>query len=183
MKDEVSNLMTIPADTVIAFINERPALDFLPGEVRDSLSEQGFFRFSAETFSFRTIHPKISIVGDANSLGLVTSNIGRGRECAREVHALLQGESYLPLMKDPILPGDLHPERQLPGDPSAYIEEECRRCLHCGVCVRCDECVKACPRNALKREGEAFTVDQALCGGCGTCAAACKGGVIRMVPR
>ncbi|MBS4023028.1 MAG: 4Fe-4S binding protein [Dethiobacter sp.] len=47
----------------------------------------------------------------------------------------------------------------------------------------CDDCVNACPRQARKRDGDSFEVDLTLCGGCGSCAAACKGGAIRMVPR
>ena len=221
LKDQSSKVETIPVDTVIAFINEVPALDFLPEEVKQDLDERGFFTplekpgaevqskiktysvrpdrvdkkkeakesfltgfaDSAEKLSFRTSHSKISIVGDANSLGLVTSNIGRARECAREVHAVLQGEEYAPILKIPIPSGDLYPERWPAEEDSLPIEEECSRCLHCGVCVLCDECVEACPRGALKRDGEEFSVDETLCGGCGTCAAACKGGVIQMVPR
>jgi len=183
VKDGLSNFKTITADTVVAFINELPAMDFLPAEVKKELDNRGFFNAPRELTSFRTKYPKISVVGDAHSLGLVTTNIGRGRECAREVHALLQGEEYIPLVKDPISPADLHPERYLPGDSSAQIEEECLRCLHCGICVQCDECVEACPRDAWKRDGDEFSVDLSLCGGCGTCAEACKGGVIKMVQR
>lgn len=183
LKNEVLQEETIPVDTVVAFINEVPAFDFLPDDIKPDLDERGFFTATNKTSFFRSSHPKISIVGDANNLGLVTTNIGRGRECAREVHALLQGTDYSPLLKDPISSGDLHPERFLAEGSFSPIEEECRRCLHCGVCVQCDECVQACPRKALKRAGEEFSVDETICGGCGTCAAACPGGVIQMVPR
>jgi len=116
--------------------------------------------------------------------GLVTTNIGRGRRCARELHALLQGERYLPEVKEPLESALLkHRLAEPVNEDEADMEEEYRRCLHCGVCVQCDDCVNACPRGALKREGENFTVDLFRCGGCGTCAAACSGGVIRMIPR
>jgi len=182
LRNEAGNEETIPVDTAIAFINEKPALGFLPKKAQNDLDERGFFLPPADRMSFRTSHPKISLVGDVTNLGLVTGNIGQGRECAREVHAVLQGEPYVPLQKDPIPRSDLHPERFVAADESLPIEEECLRCLHCGICVQCDECVKACPRQALHRDGETFTVDTTLCGGCGTCAAACKGGVIQMVP-
>ncbi|MBN2466540.1 MAG: FAD-dependent oxidoreductase [Deltaproteobacteria bacterium] len=183
IKTGLSQRETIRADTVLAFINERPALDFLPEEILKVVDERGFFKAPMENFSFRTSNPAISIVGDVNSLGLVTTNIGRARECAREVHAVLQGEQYVPVKKNPICSADLHPERCVPQDPSLRIEEESARCLHCGVCIQCDKCVEACPRHAIVREGDDFTVDLTLCGGCGTCAAACEGGVIKMVQR
>jgi len=183
VKDGLSNFKTIAADTVLAFINELPVMDFLPAEVKKGLDNRGFFTASGEHTSFRTAYPKISVVGDAAGLGLITTHIGWARECAREVHALLQGKEFVPLTKDPIPPADLHPERYLPEDSSLQIEEECMRCFHCGICVQCDECVDACPRDAWKRDGDEFSVDLSLCGGCGTCAAACKGGVIQMVTR
>lgn len=181
LRDVAGNEESVPADTVIAFISEKPALDFLPEPVRRQVNEKGFF-VSDGRLSFRSAHPKISLVGDVSSLGLVTTNIGLARECAREVHAILQGEEYVPLQKDPINPKDLYPER-FPDGSFLPLEQESYRCHHCGVCVQCDECVKACPRHALRREGDRFILDEVLCGGCGTCAAACKGGVIQMVPR
>jgi heterodisulfide reductase subunit A-like polyferredoxin len=183
IEDGASNRETIPVDTVIAFTNELPVMEFLPDEAKKDLDDKGFFSISENKLSFQTTHPKISIVGDAVGLGLVTTNIGRARECAREVHALLQGERFVPLSKNPISSADLHPERSIPEAPSLPIEEECLRCLHCGICVECDECVEACPRQVWKRDGEEFGVDLSVCGGCGTCVATCKGGVIGMVPR
>ncbi|MDY6854225.1 MAG: FAD-dependent oxidoreductase [Thermodesulfobacteriota bacterium] len=183
IEDGGFNTQNIVADTVIAFVNEMPVMDFLPDEVKKGLDNRGFFDMDENAPSFRTSHPKISITGDALGLGLVTHNLGRARECAREVHALLQDEEYVPLIKDPISQSSLHPERCMPLDPALPIEEECSRCLHCGVCIQCDECVEACPRGALKREGEVFNVDLSVCGGCGTCASTCKGGVIEMLLR
>jgi hypothetical protein len=145
LKNSASQEETIPADTVFAFINEKPVFDFLPPEITGGVDQRGFFASPSETLSFRTAHPRVSIVGDANSLGLVTTNIGRGRECAREVHAVLQGEEYVPLVKNPIASGGPSSGKISFEDLSAPIEEECFRCLHCGICVQCDECVKALP--------------------------------------
>ncbi len=184
LKNESGSSETLAADTVLAFINERPDLSFLPKKARGALDERGFFiNGPDEPLTFRTPHQKVSLVGDVNGLGLVTTNIGRGRECARETHALLQGLAYEPILKNPVNPADLHPERHSKAEESLPLGEEPLRCLHCGVCVQCDECVSACPRGALTREGDEFHIDLNLCGGCGTCAETCKGGVIRMVPR
>lgn len=170
----------LPADKILVFINEQPVLDFLPAELQEQRDKRGFYPVKED--SFRTSHPKISIVGDACNMGLVTTNIGKGRQCAQEIHAVLQEEDYLPESKDLVEPVCLHPERALPlAEGELDIEEEYDRCLHCGICVQCDSCVEACPRQALTRENDQFEVDLSRCGGCGTCAASCLGGVIRMV--
>jgi putative selenate reductase len=173
----------IPADSVFVFINERPVLDFLPPALQDEVDQRGFYS-NEEQGTFRTSDPRIFVVGDMQGLGLVTTNIGRGRQCARELDALLRGRGDYPELKKPQDEARLHPARAVPvaaGD--VEIDEEYNRCMHCGICIQCDECVNACPRQALTRDGEDFSVDLSQCGGCGTCSATCLGGVIRMVPR
>ncbi|MEW5921187.1 MAG: FAD-dependent oxidoreductase [Bacillota bacterium] len=173
----------IPADYVLVFINERPVLDFLPAGLRQETDTRGFYSNAGEG-TFRTAHPRISVVGDLQGQGLVTTNIGRGRECAREVDALLRGGEYRPEVKEPQDEAYLFPGRAVPvAAGEVEIDAEYDRCLHCGICVQCDACVEACPRGALTRDGEEFSVDLTRCGGCGTCAATCLGGVIRMVPK
>ncbi len=181
VKDSAGSKELIPAGTILVFINEQPALDFLPKELQEQRDKRGFYQVPGDRISFRTAHPKISVVGDACGLGLVTANIGHGRHCAQEIHALLQGEEYVPEITEPVERSCVHPERALPVGEDLDIEEEFDRCLHCGICVQCDSCVEACPRQALTREDDRFEVDLSQCGGCGTCAASCLGGVIRMV--
>ncbi len=172
----------IPAETVLVFINEQPELDFLPAEMLAGCDERGFYSGDGEA-GFATAHPRISVVGDVQGLGLVTTNIGRGRECALRIDALLDGREYVPEEKQPLditgLPQKACPLRE----DDISIEEEYDRCLHCGICVQCDDCVNACPRTAITREGETISFDLSRCGGCGSCAAACRGGVIQMVRR
>ncbi len=185
VKNQREEIEFIPADTVLSFINERPCLDFLPDEVNSNLV-RGFFQSPREN-SFRTAHPQISVVGDAAEPGLVTTNLGRGRRCALEVHALQQGEEYIPEVKEEATGSPyLMPQKASPLDErDINIEEEFHRCLHCGICVQCDECIEACPRQALSRDENTsdFHVDLTQCGGCGTCAYTCLGGVIHMTSR
>ena len=184
--DATGNQEFIPATTILVFINERPLLDFLPSEVQESKNQAGFYESQKEN-SFQTSLPWLSIVGDACELGLVTTNIGSGRQCALEVDAILRGHEYLPEVKETKKEKETHPERALPLSEEETakidIEEEYDRCLHCGICIQCDSCVEACPRQALTREESEFTLDLTRCGGCGTCAATCLGGVIHMVQR
>lgn len=173
----------IPADNVFVFINERPVLDLLPPELQKEADGTGFYS-NDEKGTFSTTHPRIAVVGDVQGLGLVTTNIGRGRHCALEVDGNLRGREYYPEVREPQDEKYLDPARAVPVEEGKVeIDEEYDRCLHCGICVQCDDCVNACPRQALSRDGEEFVIDLARCGGCGTCAATCLGGVIRMVPK
>lgn len=183
VRDALGQEEFLPAQHILVFINERPELEFLPEEVLQDRDQRGFLK-SGEQESFISSHLRISVVGDVQGQGLVTHNIGRGRKCALEVDAHLAGRTYIQEHKEPQDDKHLFPIRaSAVKDDEIEIEEEYMRCMHCGICVQCDECVNACPREVLKREGTEFTVDLSLCGGCGTCASTCLGGVIRMVPR
>ncbi len=183
VKDALGQEEFLPAQHILVFINERPELDFLPEVVLEESDQRGFLKSDAQG-TFLSAHPRLSVVGDVQGQGLVTHNIGRGRKCALEVDAYLEGKTYQPELKE--LQDDKHlfPARAHAVKEDEFeIEEEYMRCMHCGICVQCDECVNACPREALKRDGTEVTVDLSLCGGCGTCSSTCLGGVIRMVPR
>jgi putative selenate reductase len=173
----------IPGEAV-AFINEAPELDFLPPAVTAQLNAKGFYAGSPDSAG-QTAHPRISIAGDAAGAGLVADSIRKARECAMRVHASLQGLPYRREEREAIRLADLRLDCRAPSGESGQlsIDEEWQRCLHCGVCVQCDACIEACPREARTRAGERFTVDLDRCGGCGSCAAACTGGVIRMISR
>ena len=58
--------------------------------------------------------------------------------------------------------------------------EEAARCLSCGVCNECDNCVTYCPEGMLKRVGHSLEFDYSYCKGCGVCAAECPRNVIIM---
>ena len=57
---------------------------------------------------------------------------------------------------------------------------EAARCLSCGVCNECDQCVTYCPEGMLKRVGHRLEFDYTYCKGCGICAAECPRNVIVM---
>ena len=171
------------AGSAFAFINEVPEMDFLPDTVKKQLDQRGFF-VSKEGIC-QTSDPKVSVIGDASGLGLVAHSIAKARECANQVDCLMQNKPFERQVRDAIKFEDLRLDRNIPihSLEQLPVQEEHQRCLHCGICVLCDDCVNACPRQARTRKDDKFEIDLQLCGGCGTCAAACKGGVIRMVPR
>jgi ferredoxin len=50
----------------------------------------------------------------------------------------------------------------------------------CAAASGCDLCAKACPRDALSRQGEHITLDKTRCESCGVCLTACPRGALDM---
>jgi Pyruvate/2-oxoacid:ferredoxin oxidoreductase delta subunit len=64
---------------------------------------------------------------------------------------------------------------------------EAKRCMSCGMCFECDNCVVYCPQTAVYRvkKGESTTgryvaTDYSKCIGCHICADVCPTGYIQM---
>ena len=69
----------------------------------------------------------------------------------------------------------------------AEVQAEAKRCMSCGMCFECDNCVVYCPQLAVKRvpKKEASTgryvfTDYTRCVGCHICADVCPTGYIQM---
>lgn len=65
--------------------------------------------------------------------------------------------------------------------------DEAKRCMSCGMCFECDNCVIYCPQSAVKRTpkseatmGRYVYTDYDLCIGCHICADVCPTGYIKM---
>jgi NADPH-dependent glutamate synthase beta subunit-like oxidoreductase len=65
--------------------------------------------------------------------------------------------------------------------------EEAKRCMSCGMCFECDNCVIYCPQTAVKRTpkseatmGRYVYTDYDMCIGCHICADVCPTGYIKM---
>ncbi|HOX07400.1 MAG TPA: NAD(P)-binding protein [Planctomycetota bacterium] len=71
------------------------------------------------------------------------------------------------------------------GFDRATAEAEARRCFHCAVCSRCDNCFVFCPEGIVRHKpGKAcgdYEIDLSYCKGCGICAAECPRGAISMI--
>lgn len=72
-----------------------------------------------------------------------------------------------------------------------YTEEQAinegKRCMSCGMCFECDNCVVFCPQTAVKRVpkkeravGRYVYTDYSMCIGCHICADVCPSGYIQM---
>lgn len=134
---------------------------------------------------------------------MIAHYIAAGRLTARKVFDLLvirSGQQGLAL-PDPDLPRqavnmeDIKIERFLvsnsAGEAAAKQEgtydlelalQEVERCLSCGTCNLCLQCVSLCPDASIRlyEDKTAVTVDLDHCKGCGICAYECPRGVITM---
>jgi NADPH-dependent glutamate synthase beta subunit-like oxidoreductase/Pyruvate/2-oxoacid:ferredoxin oxidoreductase delta subunit len=69
----------------------------------------------------------------------------------------------------------------------AQAVNEGKRCMSCGMCFECDNCVVFCPQTAVKRVpkkeravGRYVYTDYSMCVGCHICADVCPSGYIQM---
>jgi len=80
-----------------------------------------------------------------------------------------------------------HFEERMVGLDEKQAVEESKRCMSCGMCFECDNCVIYCPQTAVKRTpkseatmGRYVYTDYDLCIGCHICADVCPTGYIKM---
>lgn len=118
--------------------------------------------------------------------------VGLGQALAAQALARLAGQEQAtaaaPEMVDEaaVKPERFAPERP-PRKPPARLDakrarQEAGRCLSCGACNLCQQCVLFCPDACLglDPDGAGVRVDLAHCKGCGICAQECPRGVISM---
>jgi NADPH-dependent glutamate synthase beta subunit-like oxidoreductase/Pyruvate/2-oxoacid:ferredoxin oxidoreductase delta subunit len=157
----------------------------------------------------RTTLPAIFAGGAAAmGAGSVVSAIGSGRVAAEAIDAWLAGrEPVETRVGGGIGPADLnffyfrrapratsgrlaaeHARRGMDevvqGLPWRDAVREARRCLTCGSCTECDNCLTFCPEGAVRhdRRARTYLVDGAHCKGCGICVAECPRGAVVLVP-
>jgi NADPH-dependent glutamate synthase beta subunit-like oxidoreductase len=80
-----------------------------------------------------------------------------------------------------------HFEERMLGLDEKQTVDEAKRCMSCGLCFECDNCVIYCPQTAVKRTpkaeatmGRYVYTDYDLCIGCHICADVCPTGYIKM---
>jgi Pyruvate/2-oxoacid:ferredoxin oxidoreductase delta subunit len=60
------------------------------------------------------------------------------------------------------------------------IEEEARRCLHCGSCYQCDTCMLQCPEGAITKTESGYAIQYEKCTGCRVCVGGCPTSAVEM---
>ena len=147
--------------------------------------------------------------GDAIKVDLITTAVGHGRKAANSIDAFLKGEA-LPeqgyrdvtkVQKQDVLyffhseqakretkkPDNVvgnHDELLVPLT-SEQIRAESERCMSCGLCFDCKQCVSFCPQEAVTRfrdnpPGEVVYTNYSKCVGCHICSLVCPSGYIQM---
>lgn len=118
--------------------------------------------------------------------------IGLGRELAAQALAALAGADYAPPPALPVVDAAavklarFTPEKPARKAPARLDADRARyeagRCMSCGTCNLCQQCVLFCPDAclALDPAGAGVRVDLEHCKGCGICAEECPRGVISM---
>ncbi len=147
--------------------------------------------------------------GDAIKVDLITTAVGHGRKAANSIDAFLKGEAlpeqgYRDVTKvqrqdvlyffhseqakretkklDNVVGN--HDELLVPLT-AEQIKAESERCMSCGLCFDCKQCVSFCPQEAVTRfrdnpPGEVVYTNYSKCVGCHICSLVCPSGYIQM---
>ena len=147
--------------------------------------------------------------GDAIKVDLITTAVGHGRKAANSIDAFLKGESlpeqgYREITK--VHKQDVlyfaHSEQakretieleEVVGNHDELLvalteseaKAESERCMSCGLCFDCKQCVSFCPQEAVTRfrdnpPGEVVYTNYSKCVGCHLCSLVCPSGYIQM---
>jgi NADPH-dependent glutamate synthase beta subunit-like oxidoreductase len=147
--------------------------------------------------------------GDALKVDLITTAVGHGRKAAASIDAFLNGEAmpeypYREITKPhkqdllyfqhtpqakrssnelEVVVGN-HDELLVALSPDEALAES-KRCMSCGFCFDCKQCVSFCPQEAITRyrdnpAGEKVYTNYAKCVGCHLCSLVCPCGYIQM---
>ncbi|MEO5339881.1 MAG: NAD(P)-binding protein [Magnetococcus sp. MYC-9] len=193
----------IEADMLVAAIGQTTDMSGLEKATGDN----PFFRVD-HNFQVQGL-PGVFAGGDAVQIHLLTTAVGHGRKAADSIDLLLRGlplpqpqradvVRYEKLKWDYFLPGSQKKRvfrhvKQPQGDWGETLVAlsredaagESGRCMSCGMCFECNQCMLFCPQDAILRfrdspEGEVMFTEYDRCVGCHICAEVCPTGYIDM---
>jgi heterodisulfide reductase subunit A-like polyferredoxin len=166
---------TMEIDTLIPAIGQESDWACLTDECACTLSDWGTLRVDPVTF--QSDDPDIFAGGDAvTGAATVVEAIGAGKEAAISIHRFIQGEdlyenrkkSWEAVQDVPTEGYENIPKEKMPHlDPAQrmnnfnevqlgfgeeQIRKEASRCLACGICSECYQCVDACLAQAVDHE-------------------------------
>ena len=199
---------TVEVDQVILAIGQEVEPGILENDVPLRRGPRGEVIIDEATG--RTSDERVFAAGDlVTGPATVIQAMAQGKKAASGMDRLLRGEEagppvvlHTPAELDPCAryhPGDVQPgQRPEParhpvagrldhfepvslGLTEAQVLEEAERCLSCGQCARCNNCIDnfGCPA-IYTRNGKIF-IDDVLCVGCGICAQLCPNDAIHPI--
>jgi Na+-translocating ferredoxin:NAD+ oxidoreductase RNF subunit RnfB len=197
-------LETLPVDSLVLALGQTADVEFVR---KVSGVEIGRDDTIVVDERLMTGHPGIFAGGDVvGGPRTMTAATGHGKKAARAIDAWLAGETYQAPAKNPPvdfamldLPLYLDAGRthmsELPVEARTGFAEvvagitqkqaryEADRCMSCGNCFECDNCLAACPEQAIVKlgEGQKYVVNLDLCTGCATCYDQCPCHAIEMI--
>jgi heterodisulfide reductase subunit A-like polyferredoxin len=175
---------TLEVDAVISAIGQRPELDWL-AEGRGLETLRGR-RLAADPLTLQTGLDWVFAGGDAlTGPATAVEAIAQGKRAAESIHRFLRGEDLARGRQEPreLARADVsgvaaEPRRRparLPADTraqgfqevaSALGEEDARaeaaRCLACGICSECYQCLEVCQAGAINHAMEPETLELAV---------------------
>jgi len=182
----------IAADSIDAYVMQaehkrRPKVDVHHFNLLDKLTETNL---APETFEVAKLGD-LRGTSDAN-YAIHNYEDRSGAEVIPHEELFLGHFNYVPrhLRKEEVPSADEvlgHFHERVIGLTEAEAIDEAKRCMSCGLCFECDNCVIFCPQDAVYRvdksertTGRYVATDYAKCIGCHICADVCPTGYIKM---
>ncbi|NTW83362.1 MAG: NAD(P)-binding protein [Chlorobiaceae bacterium] len=193
----------IECDTIVAAIGQTTDMQGLESITNGSqwLKLDRYFRIPGKENVFGG--------GDAIKVDLITTAVGHGRKAAASIDAFLKGgpmpeapyrevtkvqkQDVLYFLNSPqakrenLIPENVvgNHDELLVALTREQVKAESERCMSCGLCFDCKQCVSFCPQEAVTRfrdnpQGEVVYTDYSKCVGCHICSLVCPSGYIQM---
>jgi formate dehydrogenase (NADP+) beta subunit len=195
----------LKADSLVLAVGEHSDVEFLKPLTAIKIGRGDVVEVDAH---METGEPGIFAGGDMiGGARTMTAAVGHGKKAARNIDAWLRGEAYEKAPKHAIvnfetlnlpvyLDADRRQQAETPVAKRLGFEEvvaglsepearyEASRCLSCGNCFECDNCLASCPEQAIIKlgKGHFYRYDYDLCTGCAVCYEQCPCHAIEMQP-
>ena len=195
---------TLKTDSLVLAVGQHSDVEFLKKVPDLRIGRGNIVEVDEQMRACAGIFAGGDMIGGARTM---TTAVGHGKKAARNIDAWLRGDVYVKPPEHPAVPYELlnltvflDAERRehasLPVSKRTGFDEivaglsekearyEATRCLSCGNCFECDNCLAACPEQAIVSlgKGRFYRVKLDLCTGCAACFEQCPCHAIEMVP-
>ena len=193
----------IECDMIVAAIGQRTNMEGLESATGDNpfLKVDKTYKLQGEE--------KVFGGGDAIKIDLITTAVGHGRKAAEAMHQYIMAIPADKTRPQEVIPYEKlytyyfkeseqikRPHAEIPEIKGNFDETlkstdretaiaESKRCMSCGLCFECKQCMLYCPQEAITMRkqnpiGEVMYTDYSKCVGCHICAQVCPTGYIHM---